>query len=283
LHSLTYDNIVFNNSPIIEYKLKEQGFIKINIFPEDVLKKLKDIILEKTANQQIEFYNLSGIYNIAIKKYFYELITNAFSPFIEVSLNGYSIVRISVIIKGIHGFSSCNIHTDDNYLDENRSTPLNIWTPLVSTNETNGGLNIIPKSHHYASKIRGFGIPQYYHAYQNELMKYGIFQPTEFGESIAYNPGILHFSRENNSGILRPAIVIGIAPKNTEPIVYFGEKKWFKRKVYTMKMSLDDYIYWDEKTILKDKITDIIDYQKIPVDIRSYKNLLTLLQKETAC
>ena len=114
-------------------------------------------------------------------------------------------------------------------------------------------------------------------------MKYGVCLTTELGESIAYNPGILHFSRENNSGILRPAIVIGIAPKNTEPLVYFGQKEWFRRKVYTMKMSLEDYKYWDEKTILKDKITDIIDYQKIPVNIRSYKNLLTVLQKDTAC
>lgn len=119
--------------------------------------------------------------DIATKEYFYKIIYDALQPFIEERFTDYRICRIAVVIKGINGNSSCNIHTDDNYLDENRSTPLNIWTPLVSTNETNGGLNIIPKSHHFASKIRGFGIPQYYRDYQNELMKYGVCLPTELG------------------------------------------------------------------------------------------------------
>lgn len=280
---MIYKKNIFHMDSVFGKELENKGYLKIKLFPEDTLNNLHLCIAEKMNHRKINFYNLGMDKDIETKEYFYKIIYDALQPFIEETFTDYRICRIAVVIKGINGNSSCNIHTDDNYLDENRSTPLNIWTPLVSTNETNGGLNIIPKSHHYSSKIRGFGIPQYYHAYQNELMKYGVCLTTELGESIAYNPGILHFSRENNSGILRPAIVIGIAPKNTEPLVYFGQKEWFRRKVYTMKMSLEDYKYWDEKTILKDKITDIIDYQKIPVNIRSYKNLLTVLQKDTAC
>lgn len=270
------DRGIFRITSPTESQLINDGYCKLAVFPAEELKELNIAIMKVMKEEFITFYNTGLDKNTERKKYFYKIVLDAFTAYIDSVFNDYKISRIAIVIKGIHGQSECNLHTDDNSFDEENAFPLNVWTPLLPTHSENGGLCVIPGSHKFASKVRGFGIPQYYNEYSEELKKKGICISTNLGESLVYHPGLLHFSNENSSKEFRPAVVIALAPKEKIPLVFFGRKKWWNYKIYTMRLSLEEYIYWDEDTILKNNIMNTQSFRNLKLDMKSYKNFLML-------
>lgn len=269
-------NKIFTKFDDSHDELVNQGFIKKSIFPIDVLNSLNTAITQEMKNEKIAFYYSGQDSSIERKKYFYKLVLDMLEPYVDNMFNNYRISRIAIIIKGLGKNSSCDIHADDNSFDEINYFPINIWTPLISSDVKNGTLNIVPKSHKYISKVRGYGIPKAYSNFKLELKPKGVQQITDLGESIVYHPGVLHFSNENQSETMRVAIVLGLAPKNKQQLVYHGINKWYGLKIYKMKMELDEYLYWDEKSILKNNIIGSFLYNKQESDKKSVINYLNL-------
>lgn len=259
-----------NEFPALKNQLEKNGFIKHPVFPAALLNQLYNAVMDEMKEDKVSFYYSGQDSSVERKKYFYKLVLSSFSEYIEKIFPEYTISRIIVVLKGIGENSSCKLHTDDNSFNESNGFPVNIWTPLVDTGNFNGGLNVVPESHQYASKIRGFNIPQYYMPYHEELLKRSTGLNTQLGESVIYHPGILHFSNNNTSQNLRPAIVIGLAPKKEKQIVYFGVKNWLGLKVYTMNIPLMDYLNWDEKSILESKIENIQRFRHFNIDKNTY-------------
>lgn len=268
------DRSIFRTPSTTESSLIHDGYVKFSVFPSEVLEHLSTAIMNEMKEEPIGFYNTGLDRNTERKKYFYKLVLDALAPHIAPVFNDYKISRIAIVIKGIHGKSECNLHTDDNSFDEEGAFPINIWTPLLPTHPENGGLCVIPGSHRYASKTRGFGIPQYYDAYTDALKEKGICISTTLGESLVYHPGMLHFSNENKTRAFRPAVVVALTPKEKTPLVFFGRKNWWSYKIYTMRMSLEEYIYWDENTILKNNVLNTRSFKSLKLDTTAYQKFL---------
>jgi hypothetical protein len=270
------DRSIFRITSPAETQLIHDGYCKLAVFPAEILQKLNIAIMNVMKAEPITFYNTGLDRNTERKKYFYKIVLDAFTTYIDSVFYDYKISRIAVVIKGIQGQSECNLHTDDNSFDEENAFPINIWTPLLQTHPENGGICVIPGSHNYASKTRGFGIPQYYNEYADELKQKGICISTTLGESLVYHPGLLHFSNENRTPEFRPAVVIALTPKEKTPLVFFGKRNWWSYKIYTMHLSLEEYIYWNEDTVLKNNIMNVRNFKSLKPDKTMYQKFLTL-------
>lgn len=266
------DNSYAIPSDLLE-QIRKEGYIKTSVLNAGSVNKLYDAIMEEMKGEKFSFYNSGQNIQLKRKEYFYQLISNYFQPVIEQHFPDYCISRIAVVLKGLGKDSGCDLHTDDNSFDEKDVFPLNIWTPLLPTNALNG-LEVIPQSHLYVSPVRGFGIPQYFSGCKDTLLSYSLSITTHLGESIIYHPGLLHYSKPNQTNQIRPAVVIGLAPRHKQQLVYWGEKDWLGLKIYTMKMSLDDYILWDEKSLVKDRIIDSKRFRRYRIDRNSYNHFI---------
>lgn len=266
--------MILRNMPAEEERLLRQGCFQYALFPPETLQELYNAVTAEMQHDRVSFYYSGADKSLDRKKYFYGLVLDHLQPHIEKILPDYTISRIIVVMKGIGQDSSCKLHTDDNSFDERQAFPVNIWTPLVPTSEANGGLFTIPGSHLFVSPFRGFNIPQYYEAHQDALLEKGVPVTTQLGDSLIYHPGILHFSKENNSTSLRPAIVIGLAPKSQQQLVYWGEKDFWGLKILTIPMTLQEYILWDEKSVPREKVSAVTRFRKLGVDQAAYRKFL---------
>jgi hypothetical protein len=265
---------LIDNIQIPLEKVRKEGCSKISLFPIDKVSLIKDVVDAELKEEQHSFYNSGSDKNLERKQKFKELILHTLSEDIHRNFSDYCIARIVIISKGIGAHSACILHTDDNSFDENTGYPLNIWTPLSDTNSRNGAMNIIPCSHQYAPKVRGFGIPKFYDSLQEQLIKKAVQIDTTFGESLLYHPGILHFTKENHTDAKRYAIVIGLAPKNATQLVYIGKKSWWRHRLYTLKMSLEDYLHWNERSTPSKLILDSIPFRKVKLPENTYHDFL---------
>ncbi len=112
-------------------------------------------------------------------------------------------------------------HTDDCLVDESLYTSVNIWSPLVDTDEINGAVRVLPGSHKIPNPFRGFGIPYRFWDYHQVYVPKMITCPMKAGEALVYDPRLIHNSLPNMSGKDRPAVITGVIPKEATPIAFF--------------------------------------------------------------
>ena len=86
------------------------------------------------------------------------------------------------------------MHQDMTLVDEDYFSGINIWCPMVDLNETNGAIEILPKSHRFYKTYRGSSIPDIYDNVKDEVR--GLMEPCylKAGEAIIFDQSIIHNS-----------------------------------------------------------------------------------------
>jgi hypothetical protein len=113
------------------------------------------------------------------------------------------------------------MHADCTYVNEEISTSVSIWIPLIDTTINNGCLGVIEGSHLITNKIRGPGIQQNsFTQDRNWIKKYGTLLPVKAGDAIIYHHGLLHYSLANSSAESRPALNLSVAPIDSSIVHY---------------------------------------------------------------
>lgn len=159
----------------------------------DFKKRLNDAILEKMQR------NLTFLFDKA-------------QP-----LGGSYIVKY----KGENG--SLPPHQDWTIVDEARFFSANIWIPLVDTNDENGAISILPRSHNLVKSIRAVNVSDPFSQITNYVRQFHKTLPMKAGEALIYDHRLLHASEINKTDIPRLAVVFGIIPENAEMRYYFKE------------------------------------------------------------
>lgn len=123
--------------------------------------------------------------------------------------------------KGENG--SLPPHQDWTIVDENRFFSANIWIPLVDTNEENGAISILPRSHDLLKSIRAVNIPDPFYQITDYVLQHHQTLPMKAGEALIYDHRLLHASNVNKAETPRLAVVFGIIPERAEMRYYFQE------------------------------------------------------------
>lgn len=207
----------------LQNKFEENGFIIIEFLNKTAVDTLQQFYHSITINQSMGFepttYFQDDEYRIKASN---EILTIA-KPYLDEHLINYKMFMGSFIVKHPDNKSELGVHQDMTLVDESKFTGINIWIPLCDTNEQNGALHVIPKSHRILPTYRAATIPNIYDRYSNEIKKY--MQPVYMkkGQAILFDNSLLHFSPINKSNEKRIACNIFVTHKDAKITICYND------------------------------------------------------------
>ncbi len=156
-----------------------------------------------------------------------QAICAAFTPAIERLIPGMR-PHIGAFVGKVSADPKTHLefHQDPTYVDEFRVTTVNVWVPLVDTDERNGTLYVVPGSHLLNRYPRGYnreGFP--YMSMRDDLWhRLAIPLNVRCGDAVIFHQQLFHASCANRSETERVAAVAVLAPAG-EDLLYFHDNR----------------------------------------------------------
>jgi hypothetical protein len=154
----------------------------------------------------------------------FEKIRQAFTSVLDGYFGNFDIVAGLMFVKrpSAHFKGRVDLHCDPTLLpDENRQRHINIWSPLVDVDETNGALWVVPRSHRLFAPVHAITIPPPYAKIADTVMRYGRCIRMKAGEALIFDNRTVHYSLQNFSTIDRPSLVASFVPAGADLISLF--------------------------------------------------------------
>lgn len=199
---------------------KEHGYVLHQFLSEDDIKALLKIFDTVKPPASKNFYSSIDIedtdYRMEVDRQINELIGDR----IKAMFVDYNPLIFNFIVKLPGADTEVMMHVDDSHVDESKYQSVNIWIPLVDTNEQNGMLYVLPGSQRFPYPVRGINLPYPYNRYTELIKPYMMPLKQKAGEAIFYNNMLMHRSDANMSDSVRPAVITGMMPAEAQPMIH---------------------------------------------------------------
>lgn len=208
----------------IEKTFRKQGYIIISEFLSS-----QDISQLNSLYHSLNIENLEGIYtnikdrDIEQNEEIDRVLKAIFQPSLEKHFSNFTADGGVFIIKGTGEKSESTLHQDWNIIDEKKYISCCVWCPLVDVDESNGCLQIIPKSNNWFHSIRSLNISPLFVNFKN-VEKELVAVPVKKGSAVLFAHNVFHGSKPNFTDNLRPVATVSIIPKKAPPIHYLKNK-----------------------------------------------------------
>jgi hypothetical protein len=130
------------------------------------------------------------------------------------------LMRIDYSVKPASPDSELGAHQDFALIDEDRWTSLYFWIPLSDSDERNGTLHVLPRSHRFANRVRSQHVPAVFDEVLDLVRGHSVRLDCAAGELVVMVSGVVHWSPPNRSDELRLA-AHGIVKPIDAPLVFF--------------------------------------------------------------
>lgn len=239
------DNInpVFKDSEL-QKAINENGYVIVPFLSDKEVAKLKGFYFDITKAGEKGFrpttYNQNMEYRLAASRKIKEVA----KPHLDNYLKNYKTYMGSYIVKHNDKNSELGVHQDMTLVDESRFMGMNTWVPLCDTNEQNGALYLIPKSHRIFPTYRNATIPNIYDKHYELIKKFMTPVYMKAGEAIFFDNSILHFSPINRSSEIRIAVNIFITHENAKITITYLDKS--KNKIELFEQEDDFFTTYEQ-------------------------------------
>lgn len=213
--------------PELAQTIHHEGFKVIPFLNQEQLAAAKALLArhhELESGRGGMFYSLYS-QDLDYRKEVHETLADIFAPSFEQYFHNHRNVINFFILKVPGPASEFSIHQDMSAVDENLYTPLSVWTALEDITEENGALCMMRYSHWFFSPYRAITMPFPFAKIQGTVRRY--LEPVylKAGESILFDPRILHNSLPNKAENLRPAVVSGIFPEAASLLTCYKDEE----------------------------------------------------------
>jgi len=158
--------------------------------------------------------------NVGYKQLVFDLITTTFGPHAEKILDNYTPL-IANFIRKTEADGEVPLHQNWAFVDETAGTSITIWVPLMDSNEHNGTLQMVDKSHKKFGQTRGPLVPwELDHIKEAIISKHLTPMNVKAGNAIILDDSIIHYSNINQTAGLRLAIQLILIPQEFPSIHY---------------------------------------------------------------
>ena len=211
----------------LQKKLERDGYVVVDFLSKSEVQSLLDFNKENLPPKSLDNSSDFGIsISMAASNALYrqkasKQIRSVFAPKLASILTEYEIVTSTFVYKNSDSHrSKVPLHQDPSLVDETVSKSFAVWCPLVDTNEQNGCLQVVRKSHLLTSKKRPFlifnGFP-----YGQEILslmekQYLVSLPMKAGQALVYDRRLFHGSLSKLTTGQRVAAACSLIPKNTQ-------------------------------------------------------------------
>lgn len=201
--------------PVKNNELLETGFVRLSILKNDEIE-----VLKQYKSQQHEGEILNGLYVSAnrlekdksqeISDFLLEVLSNKINKIVDK----VEILGGTYIIKGAHTIEKLEPHQDWNIVDESDGRSYTLWIALEDTNDLNGALYMLPRSHEKFRGYRHLTIPSIYGKVYEAVWKFMIPVHLKAGEGVLFDHAIGHASMPNLTTKDRIAVTCSLITKN---------------------------------------------------------------------
>ena len=206
----------------LDKQLAENGFVVVPMLSSKEVDGLRNTFDEAHQNHTVPFYATGHHESSEFRKKMSNAISSVLDPVASNLFNDCDLLGASFISKAANSESSLQPHQDWNIVDEAEFRSFNIWIPLVDLDETNGAIEVLPKSHNW---IRGYRHSSINCAYRKvHSLVWDNMKPLYLraGEALIYDHALLHASKANTSSQNRIAIACGIMPTEAKMHFYWN-------------------------------------------------------------
>lgn len=252
-----------------EELFRKNGFIIIPDFLSDEnIEKLTSLYNSLNIENLEEIYTNIKDRDLELNEKIDHFLKGIFQPSLEQHFANFIPDGGVFIVKGTGEKSESSLHQDWNVIDEEKYLSCCVWCPLVDVNESNGCLQIIPKSNNWFKSIRSSNIrPLFlnFKAVKKEL----ISVPVKKGTAVVFAHNVFHGSKPNYTSTLRPVATVSVISKEATPIHYLkngdkidivtADKNFYQKEVKKIfagikpEVNILDQIDFSEKYIISEE------------------------------
>jgi hypothetical protein len=271
------------NDDHLERNFHRDGYVSINLLDSKGVQQLRDLIeklnkdhidqsTEEKSSYKLSFFND----DLAFKQQLFKALTDFFQPLVDQYLFRYKPLIINIFDKE-PGKGEVPVHQNWTFVDEDLSTSVSVWIPLVDVSRANGTLEVVKGSHKVLCKYRSPSLPWVFDEL-NDILKAKYLQPFELcvGQAAIIDDGILHWSSENKTNTVRTAVQLIMAPEEVDTIHYHHPKGSAEVEVY--KVDPLFFMQYNMKDIPKGY--EVIDRKRISLKKFSEQELKKIVAQQ---
>jgi hypothetical protein len=144
---------------------------------------------------------------------------NAIEEIMPFALEKYFDPATTDFIGGIFlakkpsAISELTAHQDSSHTDETRYPAVYTWVALTDTDVNNGAMHVLPGSHLWGNRHRSLNVPWQFAGMEAKMQP--LLKPVQMkaGEVLFFDSAAIHYSSNNMSNEIRPAVNYFIKPK----------------------------------------------------------------------
>ena len=215
---------IFQNNEY-QKQFDRDGFIKIKLFDAETISQLAALCQQHFPNDSEYFFSSSYLNDFEQKQNISNQIIELIRSQFQECFADYRSIGAAFLIKGTGPKSEMPMHQDWTIVDESKFYALNVWIPLLETNEKNGTLEVMKGSHRWLNAKRAPTLPFPFQGHQEKIKQHLSPINTQLGEVVVLNQALIHYSKPNLSEQIRPAITSGIVSKEARLGLYYWDKE----------------------------------------------------------
>lgn len=236
--------MIFKDSRL-DKKLSAEGYVVLDLLDKQEANELKEFFDKHYSVELKGFHSTHFLADRPLKQQVHEKIVKVMEAKLQSYLPKYKALFGNFMVKGVGEQSRMPLHADWTYVDEKSLISLGVWCPLVDTNEANGMLGVVPRSHRLRMNLRGPQIPVAFPNHFDYIIdNYGRFVPMRVGQVLVYDHRLLHYSNANRSEAIRPAINLVMVPVNENIYHYTNLGNYPSIRKYKAESS-DFFIHYE--------------------------------------
>jgi len=210
---------------------EEKGYVTIPLLPSKDIEFLINEVQTMKPDDNYTGRNQSGLHfscldeNAQYRWETYHLISKIFTPYVNNLFKDSRIIAANCVVKSPgkgylyhHQHPPINFHISD-------CIALNLWCPLVDTNELNGAIQVLENSHKTFSNF--ISISSTFSFEKAEFVKIieksSKIIPLKAGECIIFDQRLVHGSGTNHTNQTRFAVQMFIIQNNDKPAFYYAD------------------------------------------------------------
>ena len=217
---------VFFKDSILQQQISTKGFVKVyQLVQPNEIQELSEMFVKTSPPEIHGMYSnvFNNPYEVNVR--IDALMRKIFLPLMDEYLVDCDYTGGVFLAKGTTDKSVSYLHQDWNNVDENLSASFNFWCPLVDVDETNGALQCIAGSHSLFQTIRSINHPSVFLEFSPAIEPYLTAVDAKKGDVIFYLHNVFHGSKPNYTDVVRPAVAMGVKPKNAQQIHYMKNEE----------------------------------------------------------
>jgi Phytanoyl-CoA dioxygenase (PhyH) len=230
----------------LQGKLDELGFVKFKLLSAVDLIELEKIYARFLGNENLQYFTSTNIFkDVQWREEISKQISAVIFDKLSDCFQNVKLWNPAFLIKPAGENTEFKMHQDWTFVNEDKFVSGNIWMPLTDTDELNGTLYFIPRSHYrFINTKRYQGVPYFFDGNEKLLKEFCIPITVKAGEAVVFYHSIIHYTPPNLSQQPRAVVASAFNSAKTGLSFFLRTGENFVEE-YSMP---DNYVFYYENT-----------------------------------